>query len=389
MIKSCLFLDFDNLFSGLRKQSDIAASNFVKRPMEWLKWLENVDLYDDATEKRTILVRKCYLNPLEFSRYRPYFVQSSFQVIDCPSLTTKGKNSADIYMVLDILTYMEHPTQFDEFIIMSADSDFTPVLVRLRENNRKTIVIASGLSSIAYRNSSDLYFDQAGFIDVLESLSEEIVSPKISVTHGKKEPSDVQLKDEIKAKIEELLQENNQLVLGSLALTIKKMYNVDDTWFGQYKFSKFVESLNMENTTLDLTAPGYLYRETESVVPDVPADTLAAALIDLLVIRILTEEEYQTLFTAIFDFVKDNKYNLSACSKFMRNEANKKGHEISRKTCNYILFGINRSGTRFSPKESIRSYQKGFYDYIKMLIRINQINFTDEEYKKLEAMLGL
>jgi uncharacterized LabA/DUF88 family protein len=53
-------------------------------------------------------------------------------VVDCPPLTQRGKTSADVYMVMDVLDALEHKTEFDEFIILSSDADFTPVLLRLR-----------------------------------------------------------------------------------------------------------------------------------------------------------------------------------------------------------------------------------------------------------------
>ena len=83
----------------------------------------------DAARPRSILIRRCYPNPdAGFRRFRSFFTSAAFSVIDCPSLTRTGKNSADIYMVMDILDTLSHKTYFDEFIIFSGDSDFMPVL---------------------------------------------------------------------------------------------------------------------------------------------------------------------------------------------------------------------------------------------------------------------
>jgi uncharacterized LabA/DUF88 family protein len=52
-------------------------------------------------------------------------------VIDCPPLTSQNKNGADIRMVMDILDALNHQTRFNEFILLSSDADFTPLLTRL------------------------------------------------------------------------------------------------------------------------------------------------------------------------------------------------------------------------------------------------------------------
>ena len=126
--KAALFLDFDNVYLALKDQDAQAAEAFVERPEQWLSWLAG-DLYAGrlgGEAERRILLRRCYLNPGPFSRVRPQFVRAAFQVIDCPPLTSAGKNAADIQMVMDIIDAMAHPSGFDEFIILSGDSDFTP-----------------------------------------------------------------------------------------------------------------------------------------------------------------------------------------------------------------------------------------------------------------------
>jgi uncharacterized LabA/DUF88 family protein len=91
-----------------------------------------------------------------YGRFRPFFTRAAFRVVDCPPLTTRGKNSADIYMVLDILDALEHPTSFDEFILLSADADFTPVMLRLRAHDRRTVLLATGPLRVRSHESRSL-----------------------------------------------------------------------------------------------------------------------------------------------------------------------------------------------------------------------------------------
>ncbi|HEX8180105.1 MAG TPA: NYN domain-containing protein [Pyrinomonadaceae bacterium] len=160
-IKTALFVDFDNIYVGLDKIDPEAAQSFATYPARWLAWMEqgmpSRENGAAATlEKRAILIRRCYLNPKLFYNFRPYFTRSAFSVVDCPPITQRGKNSTDIQMVMDILDLMNHATRFDEFIILSGDSDFTPVLLRLRAHDRRTSILTIGPIAPAYRAAADL-----------------------------------------------------------------------------------------------------------------------------------------------------------------------------------------------------------------------------------------
>ncbi len=178
-IRSALFVDFDNIYIGLDKPENDA---FAGDPVAWLDRLTN---YGPAAgtdgAQRRILVRRCYLNPQSFGRFRSDMMRAGFQVVDCPPMTGRGKTSADIYMAIDILDTLEHTTHFDEFIIMSADADFTPVLLRLRSHNRRTIVATVGFASPAYRAAADHVIEVAEFLEsLIQAPSEEAQAPVTS-----------------------------------------------------------------------------------------------------------------------------------------------------------------------------------------------------------------
>src|SRR6185295_18998479 len=90
---------------------------------------------------------------------------SAFEVVDCPPLTSGGKTSADIHMVMDLLDTLSHATRFDEFILLSGDADFTPVLLRLSKHDRRSAILAVGQASVAYKAACDLLIDQDTFLE--------------------------------------------------------------------------------------------------------------------------------------------------------------------------------------------------------------------------------
>ncbi len=169
IVRSALFVDFDNIFISLRDDNPSAAEAFATNPMRWIDWLVELNWRgQEAAEKstkRAILLQKCYLNPASFGKFRPYFTRAAFEVVDCPSLTGYGKNSGDIHMVLDILDTLNHATHFDEFIILSGDADFTPVLLRLRTHDRRTVILTGAMAAQAYRAAADYVIDADSFVE--------------------------------------------------------------------------------------------------------------------------------------------------------------------------------------------------------------------------------
>ena len=169
-IRTALFVDFDNIYLGLHRVDPEAAEVFATEPTRWLAWMERgliakAQSSESGTTPLSVLVRKCYLNPKTFHKYRPYFTRAAFEVVDCPPLTSLGKTSSDIRMVMDILDTLGHPTRFDKFVIMSGDADFTPVLLRLRAHDRRTVVVAVGYAASAYTAACDRLITEDRFIE--------------------------------------------------------------------------------------------------------------------------------------------------------------------------------------------------------------------------------
>ena len=184
-MKSALFVDFDNVYSQLRQLQPDAAERFARHPSEWIGWLtSSLPLPEphEEGERRRLLVRRCYLNPNWYQNYRHAFLRAGFEIVDCPPVTSQGKTSTDIHMVLDIVDLLQHETRCDEFIVFSADADFTPVLRKLRRYDRRTTVLAIGFPSAAYQASADLLIDERLFLR--EALGLGSVNADVSPSHN-------------------------------------------------------------------------------------------------------------------------------------------------------------------------------------------------------------
>jgi len=170
---SAVFVDYDNIYLSLKRKSDEAAKRFARDAHLWLREIESGRLItgtnDAFTEdRRRIVMNRCYGNPVprrnahdnstdmnSFPFVRHHFLRAGFEVVDCPPLTAQLKNSSDIRMVMDVRDYLTHETYFDEFIILSGDADFTPVLHRLRAHARRTVIYANDHTAAPYTAISD------------------------------------------------------------------------------------------------------------------------------------------------------------------------------------------------------------------------------------------
>lgn len=176
-LHSALFIDYDNVRIELEGYDPAVAARFSNKPLLWLEALEkNMALPAGVdSEGRRIVSRRCYASPHQINNYRRNFTQTGFEVIDCPPLTAHLKNSADIYIVMDIIDYLQRYPSIEEFIILSADADFVPVLNRLRKELKKSVIFTSYNTTAAYRNCSDRTIEADFFA---EHLAVERVAPR-------------------------------------------------------------------------------------------------------------------------------------------------------------------------------------------------------------------
>jgi len=274
-MKSALFVDFDNVYSGLRRLDPETADQFARNPTVWMNWLINaLALPEPAapSSRRRVLVRRCYLNPQAYQRFRPSFNLAGFEIIDCPALTSEGKTSTDINMVLDIVDLLQHETHYDEFIVFSADADFTPVLRKLRRWDRRTTVLAIGFPSAAYRASADLLIDQDDF--VRKALSFDGAAPPPVVASPPPGPSAAECGALARELIVQAVREAPAPVsLARLAaLLLARIDGLDaSSWAGFGNFRGLVETLDLGALQIAWEAGGTVRDPLRHAAPTPPA----------------------------------------------------------------------------------------------------------------------
>lgn len=141
-----LFCDFENIALGVR---DAQYDKFDIRPI-----LERLLL------KGSIVVKKAYCDWDRYKIFKAGMHEAAFELIEIPHIKLSGKNSADIRMVVDALDLCYTKEHIDTFVIISGDSDFSPLVSKLREN-AKTVIgvgVKQSTSDLLISNCDEFIF---------------------------------------------------------------------------------------------------------------------------------------------------------------------------------------------------------------------------------------
>src|SRR6202163_4117216 len=142
-----VFIDFENLalgFQGRRDRFDI------------------VRVLERLVEKGKIVVKKAYADWSRFGPYTQAMHEAAIELIEIPKRMQTGKNSADIRLVVDAIDMAYSKEHIDTFVIVSGDSDFSPLVSKLKENGKHVIGLGmKGSTSELLRDNCDefIYYE--------------------------------------------------------------------------------------------------------------------------------------------------------------------------------------------------------------------------------------
>jgi uncharacterized protein (TIGR00288 family) len=143
-----LFCDFENVALGVRD------AKYAKFDIQLV--LERLLL------KGSIIMKKAYCDWERYKEFKPAMHEAAFELIEIPHTRQSGKNSADIRMVVDALDLCYTKEHMDTFVIISGDSDFSPLVSKLREN-AKTVIgvgVKNSTSDLLISNCDEfIYYD--------------------------------------------------------------------------------------------------------------------------------------------------------------------------------------------------------------------------------------
>jgi len=144
-----VFIDFENIALGLKDRVDQTFN--IRKVLERL------------LEKGKIIVKRAYADWSRFSAYTRPFHEAAIELIEIPRRSTSGKNSADIRLCVDAMDLCYGKAHIDTFVIVSGDSDFSPLVSKLRENGKRVIGLGlrGSTSSLLVSNCDEFIFYEA------------------------------------------------------------------------------------------------------------------------------------------------------------------------------------------------------------------------------------
>jgi uncharacterized protein (TIGR00288 family) len=147
-----VFIDFENLALGFKDRLGRFEIKLVLKRL---------------LEKGKIVAKKAYCDWERYKDFKKPMHEAAFELIEIPHVRMSGKNSADIRMVVDALDLCYTKSHVDTFVIISGDSDFSPLVSKLRENNK--VVIGVGVK----KSSSDLLINNCDEFIFYDDLARE------------------------------------------------------------------------------------------------------------------------------------------------------------------------------------------------------------------------
>ena len=444
-LRSALFVDFDNVFTQLRQLQPDAAERFARHPADWIRWLvealEIPDPHDEAAQRR-LLVRRCYLNPNWYQSYRHSFLRAGFEIVDCPPVTSQGKTSTDIHMVLDIIELLQHETRYDEFIVFSADADFTPVLRKLRRHDRRTTVLAIGFPSAAYQASADLLIDERLFIqnalgfgadgDAVDAAAQEklrAVDPRASLprenaipqnraepasARAATEPAEIvprrQVADETLASIGDRIlltveQSSVPVSAARLASRIRQEHpQITQDWNGLGTFKQFFRSLEIPRLVWAVGSGGRIYDPArhQIEVEAVPSEPRPGWIGDDATYRVARDVSYLTgapllapsevriVLEFLADDLTQNPFELAAtaqrvCDKFLERH----GTAIDVRDVTFLMRGMQLNGHTFGEGgDDIETLAQRMFNQLLFLCEREQMVLDEAATERIRHWIG-
>jgi len=215
-----IFCDFENVALGVR---DARIEKFnIKLVMERL------------LVKGSVVVKKAYCDWERYKEFKSVMHDAAFELIEIPHTRQSGKNSADIRMVVDALDLCYTKEHIDCFVIVSGDSDFSPLVSKLRENNKMVIGVGvkSSTSDLLMSNCDEFIF----YDDLVRDEESNRQRKRKSAPRKKAAPrKDEETQTEVVKSDEEKMDEAIALVLETAEALYAERDDRDKLWGSMVK----------------------------------------------------------------------------------------------------------------------------------------------------------
>lgn len=422
-LRCALFVDFDNVYIGLQRLDPAAAEAFATHPGYWLSGLES-GTDDEGDFTRRFLVRACYLNPSVFSQFRPNFTRAGFSVVDCPSLTQQGKSSADINLVLDAVDALAAPTYYDEFLIVSADADFTPLAHRFRAADRRVTIITASPAASAYRAVADTVITADALTDLVlpgapEAFEDAASVPVVPSVGSAEETGRTGAAAAGSGGRRRGTASAGAATGGSAAdpvsparAVVLRQVRTADRPLNGGSLAQAAQKADPQLATTGWDGTGGFFGWLAAAVPEVAASAgfvwdparfseadlpgaggvdlppLQRQVVEVTEIPNLPTERYRALLTALADDVAAHPFDRPETARRVRDACQAAGEAIGKASVNTVIAGVLYAGLDLSARPEARAIAQTWAENVVGLCRGARMDLTAQDVAAIRSWVG-
>jgi len=346
IVKSVLFFDLDSLKRSLGAHGPDIADVFASKVREWLAGIEDGTLLTPRLNdqvRRKILMKRCYADPKTLGADRDVLTANGVQVVDCPATQGHSRSSADLHMVLDTGDAIDHQTGFNEFILLTAESDLTPILFRLRAHDRSAIIYANPSTEAGYKSLADGVLDERALVGLL--TTGKATGAKIALAFTNDEaPAERPRKAEREAPPAE-----------------KPAAEKPD--------ASPASVLNVPSSKEELSA-------------------LVRRLHQATRVPLFSPRTFSELFRLLAEEVAENGYRFQATAENVAAKLIATGRKVTRRQVGFVVKGLALKGHTFSSEDKPQDLAAEFRDQVLYLCKAANVTLTEREMTLLTAWVA-
>ncbi len=254
-----LFCDFENVALGVR-DAKLGAFDISKV-------LERLLL------KGSIVVKKAYCDWDRYKDFKAPMHEAAFELIEIPHVRQSGKNSADIRMVVDALDLCYTKAHVDTFVIISGDSDFSPLVSKLRENNKRVIGVGvkDSTSNLLSANCDEFIFYE-DLVQVIAARKKPVVK-KPATAKGESKSGNREAKSVVVKSEEDKRADLFEFLTNTVEALIAERGSDEKIWASMVKST-------MQRRRPGFNESAYGYRSFKELVEDAQRHKLLVIMLD-------------------------------------------------------------------------------------------------------------
>lgn len=349
-IKSVLLLDYDSVYASLDESAPGTGDLLGAKAGVWLEAIESGEIVEaagvDSDARRRFQTKRCYADPQLLGKNRGWLSANGVQIIDCSVPAGVARGASDIHMVLDALDAVE--SEPDEIMLLTAETDLTPLLFRLRALNQRLIIYTTEETAVSYKTFADGYVDSTSLVRALSQASElSVVVPKGSIPRPPRMATASRVRPE------------------PVARSVKAV----------------PDAVRPVEARADMSAPGRHGVDRETLA------TLVRKIHHATNVPLFSPRAFADLFRLLAEEIGKKGYKFQSNTENVATGMNELGRNVSKRQIGLVVKGLALSGHIFSAEDTPEILANGFYEQVLFLVENAKLELTDSEKGLVQAWI--